>query len=272
MKDLFKFIKKEYEGLLVEEAPSIVIVGPPNTGKSTLVNAILGQRSARVSPLPGTTISADAYEHPVFTVIDTPGFGDIFQNRPISEVQEALKDASVIVLVFDASLELAQISVDLYKQMESYGKPVVVVLNKIDLVPKGERLAMASNSSRLFGVDVIAISARYGKHIEKLLKVLATLNPVVLFGLSKALPAFRETFANVVVRRSVMKAASVTSIPIPVADIIPLVGIQTGMVLKIARLYGEDISWERAKELVTTLGGGMLFRTLFSFGWKKLET
>ncbi len=131
----------EIEGEVEEETVNLAIIGRPNVGKSSLVNAIVGSERVIVAPVPGTTrdsvdVRFDFAGRP-FVLIDTAGMarkdvGDLeYYARMRSEM--ALRRADVAILVVDPfeygdhELRLANLALD-------WGKPVVVAVNKWDLV------------------------------------------------------------------------------------------------------------------------------------------
>jgi tRNA modification GTPase len=126
---------------IVIEGCTIALIGPPNTGKSTLLNALAGREKAIVTDVQGTTrdwVSADIDIPPLAaTVIDTAGLDPILAadgavaKAAQEKSVEILQQADLILLILDSSQPEDQIAVDTLKSLS--GKRVVVVLNKVDL-------------------------------------------------------------------------------------------------------------------------------------------
>ncbi|MBC8164413.1 MAG: ribosome biogenesis GTPase Der [Bryobacteraceae bacterium] len=128
--------------------PSIVIVGRPNVGKSTLFNAITGQRRSIVGDEPGITrdrIYGDAvHRRREFEVIDTGGIipndDQLIPSEILKQALFALEDAHHIIFVIDGRTEITGIDRELGAMLRKLGKPVALAVNKID-APVRENLA-----------------------------------------------------------------------------------------------------------------------------------
>jgi GTP-binding protein Era len=167
----------------------IAILGRPNVGKSTLVNALLGQKIAAVSPKPQTTrkrqLGILTTEDAQLVFVDTPGIHSprhklgTFLNQ---EAQESLEGVDVIVWLVDASVrpveEDKQIAALLGRLPSRV--PLVLAANKIDLV-SAEVLPPhieAYQASLKREAQIISISATQNLHLDDLLNLLISLSPV----------------------------------------------------------------------------------------------
>jgi len=166
----------------------IAIIGRPNVGKSTLVNALLGQKIAAVSPKPQTTrkrqlgiLTTDKYQ---LVFVDTPGMHTArhklgqFLNQ---EAEESLEGVDVILWLVDSSVK----PTDEDKQIASLlnqaprRTPLVLAANKIDLIPTEiltPRLE-AYQASVKKEAKVISISATQNQNLDELIELLVSLSP-----------------------------------------------------------------------------------------------
>jgi GTPase len=123
-----------------DRLPSIVIVGRPNVGKSTLFNAITGMRRSIVGDEPGITrdrIYGEAkHRGRAFELIDTGGIipndEDLIPSEILKQARVALEDARHIVFVIDGRTEITGIDRELAAMLRKLGKPVALAVNKID--------------------------------------------------------------------------------------------------------------------------------------------
>ena len=163
----------------------MAVIGAPNAGKSTLVNALVGQKVAIVSPKAQTTRSrlmgiaiADQAQ---ILLVDTPG---IFQPKRrldramVSAAWTGAQDADLILLVVDA---VTGVTAELARIVESLGQrqhPLMLVLNKIDLVKKAGLLALSARLTETLNPDqVFMISAAQGDGVPDLKQALAEAMP-----------------------------------------------------------------------------------------------
>jgi GTP-binding protein Era len=247
----------------------VVIAGPANVGKSTLFNQLIQDQThrAQVSPLPGTTRSNQISDAGLFTIIDTPG-ADAVGEVGVREREEALSAASqadFIIIVFDAIQGIKQTELDLFVRLVGLNIPYAVVLNKIDLVRKHERdvVALAAKNLALEADQVVPISATTGQGLDQVLALIALAEPAIVAALAQALPQYRWQLAWRAVISAVSASAVVALTPLPIVDFIPLIAIQSAMILAVARIYQYKLTLARARELVTAFGTGLLGRALF---------
>jgi small GTP-binding protein len=247
----------------------VAIVGPINAGKSTLYNHFVRSKyeRAQVSAVPGTTREAQQADAGLFVVVDTPG-ADAQEDIADEERRKALAaamEADVLVVIFDASHGVLPPQRELFDSLRELGKPMVVGLNKVDLVRKelGEVMNRAATALELSIQDIVPLSALTGKGVEKILLSVAQLEPEIVAALGAALPEYRGKLSQVVIARAASTAAVIAMTPLPFLDFIPLVAVQAAMVMTIARIYAYKITLTRARELVATFGLGFLGRTLF---------
>jgi len=154
--------------------PTVVIVGRPNVGKSTLFNRITGQRRAIVGDEPGITrdrIHGLAEHHcRRFEIIDTGGIVVNEQEYIPSEILRqagvALENASQIIFLVDGRSEITAPDGDLGQMLQRLGKPVSLAVNKVDTSARQE---LAHEFYELGIPDVFPVSAEHGAGVDALL-------------------------------------------------------------------------------------------------------
>lgn len=157
-----------------QRLPTVVIVGRPNVGKSTLFNAILGQRKSIVGDEPGITrdriYGETDYNGRRFELIDTGGIitndDEMIPAGILRQARAALEEADRIVLVVDGRSELNANDQDIARMLRRFGKPVTLAVNKID-VPK--RAGLAHEFFELGFADVYPVSAEHQLGVPELL-------------------------------------------------------------------------------------------------------
>ena len=155
----------------------ITIAGRPNVGKSTLANALVGEKIAIVSHKPQTTrnrISAVVNRGDTqFVIIDTPGFhkprtrlGDYMVNV----VKESVVDVDAVMLLVEPIANIGRQEEELIARIKETGVPAILVINKIDTVEKTELLEVMALYSAAHDFDaIIPMSAKNGEGIDELL-------------------------------------------------------------------------------------------------------
>jgi len=251
------------------EKQSVAIVGPANVGKSTLYNQLIHSKAdrAEVSPVPGTTRVNREADAGLFAIVDTPG-ADAVGAVGETEKEHALAAADradLLLVVFDASHGIRRSEQELFKELAALGKPHVVVLNKMDLVRRdtAKVIGQAAANLGLQPEQIVPIAAKDGKNVERVLVAVAKSEPEIVAALGRALPEYRWRLAWTAITGAASTTAVIALTPLPIVDVIPLLAVQSSLVLGIARIYDYKITPERAKELAVTFGLGFLGRTLF---------
>ena len=158
-------------GKLMREGAKVAIAGKPNVGKSSLLNAILGEQRAIVTHIPGTTRDVISEYYNIrglpIQLVDTAGIrktDDIVEKIGVERSIEALNTADITLLIFDASKELSEQDVEIALKAKSQGE-VIAVLNKSDLEPK----LSAKEISDKLNLEPHLISAKTGEGVDALL-------------------------------------------------------------------------------------------------------
>jgi small GTP-binding protein len=251
-----------------EAAAKLAIVGPVNSGKSTLFNLLEGKDLSEVGPVPGTTKVTVQQMFGPFMLVDTPGFGEVGGVDRANIASRSAADADAILLLLDAGAGLRQGDADLLQYLEGTRKPVVVGLNKIDLLGRNYSKAVQDASAKL-GVPVIPVSAKKGTNVaEKLVPALVDALPDLAVAIGRELPSVRRVAANRVIRNAALFNTAVGAEPVPLIDIPFLLTNQARLVLRIAAIYGEPFTTRHARELIATIAGGLAFRYLAQQGAK----
>jgi small GTP-binding protein len=249
-------------GIEKEALAKLAIVGPVNAGKSTLFNLLEGKDHSEVGPIPGTTKVPIQRSIGPFMLVDTPGFGEVGGVDRADIAARSAAGADAVLLMLDASAGLRQGDADLLAYLTSLRRPVVVALNKIDILGKDYMRVVQDAQARL-GVPVIPVSAKKGTNVaEQLVPALIDALPDLAIALGRELPALRRIAAQKVVKQSAAINTAVGAQPIPLIDIPVLLTLQVRMVLRVAAIYGEPFNAKHAKELVSTIAGGLAFRYL----------
>jgi GTP-binding protein Era len=160
----------------------VAVIGAPNAGKSTLVNALVGQKVAIVSPKAQTTrarlMGIAIHDNAQILLVDTPG---IFAPKRrldramVAAAWTGAQDADLVLLVIDASERVRE---DVLAGLEKRHQPLFLVLNKVDLVKKPELLKLATDlTARLNPDQVFMISATQGDGVPDLKQALADVMP-----------------------------------------------------------------------------------------------
>jgi GTP-binding protein Era len=155
----------------------VAVVGRPNAGKSTLVNALVGSKVSIVTPVPQTTRNRilGILNRPTAQVIfmDTPGVHkplSRLNQQMMSFVRQALADRDLAVLIVDASERFGKGDQFVIELLKQYAPRTILALNKIDRVHKPDLLPLIDRYSKLYGFEeIFPISALHGEGIEELL-------------------------------------------------------------------------------------------------------
>lgn len=174
-------------GNVIKKGIPVAIIGKPNVGKSTLLNALLNEERAIVSEIPGTT--RDTIEDTfttqgiTFRFIDTAGLRahttDTIETIGISRTYEKIKEASAILYLFDISTitvdEIDELRIEFHDHINDPEKHFLLIGNKTDLM-----LEAPSHITSLFDLETIFVSAKRKENInliiERLVKTVKTAN------------------------------------------------------------------------------------------------
>jgi len=179
------FPDEDHAGESEDKHPRIAIVGRPNVGKSTLVNALVGEERVLVFDKPGTT--RDAIEVPFerggrrYTLVDTAGLrkrgkshGAAVEKFSIVKTLQAIEAANVAVLVLDAVEGITEQDAHVASYILDRGRAVTLAVNKWEAADKSTRERLKDELRRQLGflgfADTLYISARSGKGVNEVLR------------------------------------------------------------------------------------------------------
>lgn len=154
----------------------VAVVGRANAGKSTLINVLVGEKVAIVSPKPQTTrdrilgiLTRDDYQ---IVFEDTPGIykaSTLLNARMQKSTENSVKDVDLILFVIDGHEGVLDSDIETLKKYSSQGVKTICAFTKIDIMPKEKLYSELAKFSDIEGVKVIPVSARKGKNLKELL-------------------------------------------------------------------------------------------------------
>lgn len=165
----------------------VALVGRPNVGKSTLLNSLVGAKLAIVTPKPQTTrtriLGVKTLPRAQVIFVDTPGIhqhaGSLLNQRMVETALHVLQDTDVIVFLVDVQRGVIPADEDVAQRLSGVRAPVVVVVNKIDLVARTTLLPLLERLAVLLpGREIVPVSALTGENTAELLNTITALLPV----------------------------------------------------------------------------------------------
>jgi GTP-binding protein Era len=163
----------------------VSLIGRPNAGKSTLLNRLVGTKIAIVSDKPQTTrtriLGVRNYPDAQVVYLDTPGI-----HRPIHRMNVRMVDAAletipevdVVAAMVDVTVTVGSGDRYVLEQLRDISPPVVLVLNKVDAIPKAKLLPLIDTMSRDFVfAEIVPVSALTGENVDRLEAVFLRLLP-----------------------------------------------------------------------------------------------
>lgn len=199
-----------------EEAPRVAIAGRPNVGKSTLVNALLGEERVVVFDRPGTT--RDSIRVPLerddrrYVLIDTAGVRrrarveDVLEKYSVLKTLQAIDEANVVILVLDAQQDVSEQDANLAGYILDQGRSLVLAVNKWDGLDESARAWVKREIERklqfLSFAKPIFISALHGTNVKALFPAI-----------DRAFASARKILPTPVLNRALARAVEATPPP-----------------------------------------------------------
>lgn len=167
------------------KAGTVAVIGKANAGKSTLVNCMVGEKVAIVSPKPQTTRDRilGVLNEPGLQIafLDTPGIyrsKTVLSERMMKTAESSAKDVDLILYVHDGHKGVTDADISLMRRYLALGEPMLIAYTKTDIMPAEN---IPADAQKLFeaGISctVVPVSARRGKNISKLKDAIAELLP-----------------------------------------------------------------------------------------------
>ena len=163
----------------------VAIVGKPNVGKSTLINDFLGCKLSIVTPKPQTTrkkiMGVLTKEEFQIVFYDTPGIMEPkyeLQKYMVREAYDAVEDADVVLMMAEPFEPPAEKDKDLFEKVSRLDIPVILAINKVDLVEKDSLIPIISAYDKLFKfAEIVPISALKGTNLDLMLSLIVKYLP-----------------------------------------------------------------------------------------------
>jgi GTP-binding protein len=158
---------------MTDKLPSLVIVGRPNVGKSTLFNRLTGTRRSIVTNEPGITrdriYGKSEWRGKALEIVDTGGIVPddkaLIPMEIFRQARVAFEKAALLVLVVDTQAGITPLDQELAQMLRSTGKPFVIAVNKVDAVGQESQAA----EFHKFGTKIFPIAAEHGTGVDDLL-------------------------------------------------------------------------------------------------------
>ncbi len=179
MQKILEVVRAQWKGIQSQDRLQIAIVGASQTGKTTLLNAIEEGQS------PGSPT--------IFSVVETPGLEEFLGFRNSRRLPDELEQADLVLLLLDSRYDVSEQTHKLVRRLKGLGKPLLVALNKCDLISNHSEAA--KKAQKTLGERTVAVSAFRTRTLEQLFGPWSLLTPQP----STLLPAVSPDFA----RRSV---------------------------------------------------------------------
>lgn len=177
---------KNSNELITFRSGYVAIIGRPNVGKSTLLNAFLKQKLAITTPKPQTT------RHRIIGVLTDPAYQIVFLDTPgiftpeyelqsvmVKTAFESMHDADLILILIEATRKNVSFESKLMQELRMVKKPVILAINKVDISAKDHILTLIAEGKVLYPfVEIVPVSALKKDGLDDLLNVIVSYLPV----------------------------------------------------------------------------------------------
>lgn len=163
----------------------VVLCGHSNVGKSTLLNRIIGEKVAIVTPRPQTTrrriLGIRTDPDAQLIMVDTPGLHEasrLLNRRMVGVARSSMAEADVIAVLVEAGERLSPDDRELLAEVRNLGRPAVVVINKIDLVARPTLIPFSQECLEMVPeAEIVPVSALSGENVDELVATLKRMLP-----------------------------------------------------------------------------------------------
>ena len=162
---------------------TVAVIGRANAGKSTLINVLVGEKVAIVSPKPQTTreriMGVKNGEDYQIVFVDTPGLyraGNLLNAVMQKSAADAAKDVDAILFLIDAHAGISDTDKELAVKFSKADKPFILALTKTDIMPENLLIDELKEFSK-YSFPIIPVSARRNKNLKELIKVIVSALP-----------------------------------------------------------------------------------------------
>ena len=255
----------------------IALYGSVNSGKSSTINALIDKPLASVTAVAGQTKEIRLYK---FTkdenvrIADNPGLDDINEENSAQAKEFIEEGADIILFFFNAGVGASKSTVDAYEELQGLDKPIIAILNKIDMFHNNEQEEMVQDIKEKTGAKVVPISAYDKRGIDvlhqRIMEILKSEGKELLY-LKVSKSQFKDEGVDKWITGVTISAAGVGAIPIPGVDIIPLTTLQVGLAMKIAFIYERKVTKEDVLQLVGATVTGSIGRQIYRWGIQGLK-
>lgn len=245
----------------------ISLIGDANAGKSATINALTGRKLSSVSPISGWTkeITLHQYAEDVF-IADTPGLHDTQTAEVAANAKKFVQDDADIILFFvNAASGRTPAEAEAFKAILRLGKPIIVVLNKVDTIALEDVPGVIRDLRVRFGYHlIVGISATQDINIKTLAreieKILQEKGKDLLF---LKIVKDKDEKVKIWITGAAITAVGLGALPIPGSDIVPLTALQVGLCLKIAYIYNCKVTKGDVMNLISSTVTGAVGKSLF---------
>jgi len=250
-----------------EMTPKVAIAGFGNAGKSSLFNAIYGEKRASVSMRTDETRAAQVERRFGIDFTDTPGIGTGKFSLEKVEQMAVFDRQHVVVHVLNGATAISAEDEALHELLAKTKARRVTVVNKVDILDDREKAEFTESIAEklgLFPEDFLFVSAKKQLHIDELVVRIAEVLPEAMkdafIGQQRADQKLKAKRIRALIYSKATACAGVALTPIPIADIVVITPIQIAMVASIGYFHGVDVTKERILELLSVLGFGVGLR------------
>ena len=245
-----------------------------NTGKSSTINALTGQKLADVKAVAGYTKEIKLYEFRENVYItDTPGLDDINEENSARAQEFVEENTDIILFFFNAGVGAAKSTVDAYKKLQSLRETNRCRTQQDRYAYfADEKKEMEQDIEEKIGAKIVPISARDNIGIDflnrSIVEILETKGKSLLY---LKVSKFKDEQVDIWITGAAITAAGLGAIPIPGADMIPLTTLQVTLGMKIAFIYDCEVTKKDVMQLVAATVTGSLGRQIYRIGYSSTE-